>query len=74
MPMDNTMPKTFILTGSCDPLKDEGVAYSKALKNIGVHVEHHHFDGMIHAFMLLDSLVVSECEKVYQLIGEFVRS
>jgi acetyl esterase/lipase len=74
MPMDNTMPKTFILTGSCDPLKDEGVAYSKALKNIGVHVEHHHFDGMIHAFMLLDSLVASECEKAYQLIGEFVRS
>lgn len=73
MTMDTNMPETLIFTAGCDPLRDEGVAYGKALSNLGVKVEQHSFDGMIHAYMLLDSLVSEECEKTYQLIGEFIR-
>tara|TARA_R110002167_G_scaffold310429_1_gene515319 strand:+ start:47290 stop:48219 length:930 start_codon:yes stop_codon:yes gene_type:complete len=73
MPMDASMPETIIFTAGCDPLRDEGIAYGQALSKLGVKVEQHSFDGMIHAYMLLDSLVAKECEQTYQLIGEFVR-
>lgn len=73
MPMNHTMPETFIVTAGCDPLRDEGLAYGEALRQQGVKVEQHSFDGLIHAYMLLDSLVAEECEQTYQLIGEFIR-
>lgn len=68
----NKMPETFVITGGCDPLRDEGLAYIQALKNADVKVESHHFSDMPHAFMLLQSLVPEECEQSYQLIGEFL--
>jgi acetyl esterase/lipase len=74
MPMAKSMPQTLIFTAGCDPLRDESIAYAQALKEVGVKVEQHSFDGMIHAYMLLDSLVKSECEETYRLIGEFIRS
>lgn len=73
MAMSNAMPKTLIFTAGCDPLRDEGIAYANALKERNVSVEHHAFDGMIHAFMLLESLVEDECQQTYQLIGDFIR-
>lgn len=73
MPMCNTLPETLIITAGCDPLRDEGIAYKNALINSGVSVKYHSFDGMIHAYMLLDSLIEKECEETYQLIGEFIK-
>ncbi|OUR80441.1 lipase [Colwellia psychrerythraea] len=67
------MPTTLVITAGCDPLRDEGVAYAKSLEEVGVIVEHHSFDGMTHAYMLLDDLVSDECEQTYQLIGQFVK-
>jgi len=74
MPMNDNMPETLIFTAGCDPLRDEGLAYGQALSKFGIEVEHYSFDGMIHAYMLLDSLVAEECEETYQLIGEFIKS
>jgi len=74
MPMSATMPETLVFTAGCDPLKDEGIAYAKALSQVGVKVKQHTFDGMIHAYMILDSLVPQECEETYQMIGEFIRT
>ncbi len=73
MQMAANMPETLIFSAGCDPLRDEAFVYAKALQAVGVKVEHHSFDGMIHAYMLLDSLVAQECEETYQLIGEFIR-
>jgi acetyl esterase/lipase len=73
MPMDKNMPETIIFTAGCDPLRDEGILYGEALIKLGVEVEQHSFDGMIHAYMLLDSMVAQECEETYQLIGEFIK-
>jgi len=73
MPMNKNMPKTIIFTAGCDPLRDEGIHYGEALIQLGVEVEQHSFEGMIHAYMLLDSLVATECEETYQLIGEFIK-
>lgn len=72
-PMNSSMPDTLIITAGCDPLRDEGNAYASALKKLGVKVTHHQFDDMIHAYMLLQSLVVDECDETYQLIRQFVR-
>ena len=68
------MPTTLIITAGCDPLRDEGLAYAKSLEGVGVSVEHHSFDGMIHAYMLLNELVAEECQQTYQLIGKFVKA
>ena len=68
------MPTTIVITAGCDPLRDEGVAYAKSLEEVGVNVEHYSFDGMTHAYMLLNDLVSDECEQTYQLIGQFVKT
>lgn len=73
MPVDKSMPETIIFSAGCDPLRDEAIAYGESLSKVGVKVEHHALDGMIHAYMLLDSLVSEECESTYQLIGEFIK-
>ena len=68
------MPSTLVITAGCDPLRDEGIAYAKSLTEVGVAVEHHSFDGMTHAYMLLDELVSEECLATYRLINEFVKA
>ena len=73
MPMDENMPETLIITAGCDPLRDEGLAYKKALIKQGICVKHHTFDGMIHAYLLLNSLIENECQQTYQLIGDFIK-
>jgi len=74
MPMAASMPQTLIFTAGCDPLRDESIAYGRALIQAGVEVKQHTFDGMIHAYMLLDSLVKNECDETYRMIGEFIQS
>ena len=73
MPVASTMPETLIFNAGCDPLRDEAIAYEAALKQAGVKVRRYSFDGMIHAYMLLDSMVASECQQTYEMIGEFIR-
>ncbi|NCO71164.1 MULTISPECIES: alpha/beta hydrolase [Shewanella] len=71
-PINAHLPKTLIFTAGCDPLRDEGIAYANALTAAGVEVEHHAFDGMIHAYMLLHDLVKEECMATYQHIAAFM--
>ncbi len=68
------MPTTLVITAGCDPLRDEGIAYVKALSKVDVSVQHHSFSGMTHAYMLLNELVQEECLTTYQLISDFVQS
>ncbi|KGJ93486.1 alpha/beta hydrolase [Colwellia psychrerythraea] len=69
----SNMPATLVITAGCDPLRDEAIAYVKSLAEVDVNVQHHSFDGMTHAYMLLDELVQEECLATYRLISEFVK-
>ncbi len=72
--MHKNIAPSLVITAGCDPLRDEGLAYVEALEQSGNKVEHHHFSGMIHAYMLLESMVESECAQTYQYITNFIKA
>ncbi len=66
------LPDTLLITAEFDPLRDEGIAYGKRLKQAGGRVVHVDFEGMIHAFMNIEDLLVDPCRQLYQSIGDFI--
>lgn len=49
---DGLPPATFIIAG-CDPLSDDCRAYAESLREAGVAVTVHEFEGMVHGFFTL---------------------
>ncbi len=50
------LPPALIVTCGFDPLRDEGEAYAKRLREAGVRVDHRQMSSMIHAFLNLNVL------------------
>jgi len=51
------LPPAMIITGECDPLRDQGEAYADKLRSAGVAVVLKRYDGMIHPFVSLAGIV-----------------
>jgi acetyl esterase len=51
------LPPAMIITGECDPLRDQGEAYAEQLRNAGVAVVLKRYEGMIHPFVSLAGIL-----------------
>ena len=63
-------PALLILAGVGDPLNPEGLRYSKNLKEAGVPLELHVFDGTFHGFMQEEN---ADAEKAIELMTDFIK-
>ena len=72
MPVPESMPETLMMVANCDPLQDEAYTYAEKLRKAGVPVQLSVFEGMVHGFLLLNTLVAEECDQAYELMNRFI--
>ena len=72
MDISPSFPATLVCTAGFCPLRDEGFAYVGRLEKNGNSVVHHHYPGMIHAFLNLEDIVADQCSSLYERIGKFL--
>ncbi len=64
---------SLVYTAHFDPLRDEGVAYTKRLRAGGVLVRHRSFDAMLHGFLMMGGVspaALEATESIAREIGE----
>ncbi|WP_326561403.1 alpha/beta hydrolase [Micromonospora sp. NBC_01796] len=57
------LPPALIITEEADPLRDEGEAYAAKLRQAGVPVAQVRYQGMIHDFVMLDTLATTSAAR-----------
>jgi acetyl esterase len=67
------LPPALIITGECDPLRDEGEAYAKRLEEAGVSVTCTRYAGMFHPFFSMPG-VLSDARTAIQQVASAVGS
>jgi acetyl esterase len=67
------LPPAFIVTAGFDPLRDDGAMYADKLREAGVPVKLHNYEGMIHGFLWM-SAVIDQAKALLDEIGEEVRA
>ncbi len=69
------LPPALVVTAENDPLRDEGEAYARKLKEAGVTVAAVRYNGTIHDFVLLNALRhVPSTEAALQQISDGIRA
>lgn len=73
LPLSQDFPPTLVVSGGLDPLRDENFAFVARLQVEGIPVQHVHFPGMTHAYLMLEDKVPQEAKATYLAIGDFVK-
>lgn len=73
LPLSQDFPPTLVFSGGLDPLRDENFAFVARLQAEGIPVQHVHFPGMTHAYLMLEDKVPQEAKATYLAIGDFVK-
>ncbi|MDY0882433.1 alpha/beta hydrolase [Dongia soli] len=69
------LPPALVITAENDPLRDEGEAYARKLKEAGVPVTATRYNGTIHDFVLLNGIKdVPSTQAALEQVGEAVRN
>ncbi|EMF0465104.1 TPA: alpha/beta hydrolase [Enterococcus hirae] len=63
------LPPALILTDEADVLRDEGEAYARKLRDVGVAVTQVRFQGMIHDFVMVNSLDQTNATRAAMLLA-----
>ncbi|MCX5197172.1 alpha/beta hydrolase [Streptomyces sp. NBC_00249] len=63
------LPPAHVVTAGCDPLRDEGAAYVRALRAAGVRAARDHHQGMFHGFLALPGLLPQARQALDRLGG-----
>ena len=72
MPLTAGFPPTLVATAEFCPLRDEGIAYVRRLREAQIPCTHLAYDGLVHAFLNLEDLVPDPCTDLYHRIGTFL--
>jgi acetyl esterase/lipase len=68
------LPPALVITAENDPLRDEGEAYARKLKEAGVAVTAVRYNGMIHDFVLLNGIrEVSGTQAALRQVSDAIR-
>lgn len=73
LPLSQDFPPTLVFSGGLDPLRDEDFAFVARLQAERIPVQHVHFPGMTHAYLMLEDKVPQEAKATYLAIGDFVK-
>ena len=60
------LPPALILTAGFDPLRDEGIEYTRKLVESGNDVKLSNYEGMIHGFILMGNAIEKAHEALYE--------
>jgi acetyl esterase len=67
----SSLARALVLTAEFDPLRDEGIAYARALAGAGVPVEHVHAADQMHGF-LLHGRAVAKADALIDRVADYL--